>query len=702
MTTQTATGIQEVITSIDATTLYHEADRVSQLWKGDDDGSIRIFRGEVIESDSPGAGRSDHPEIEPFFQLEGELEVRKVLRLDRADAISTQLGFVAIEDNDSQSTLRLLINGVEVLRPPSSQVAPEARQYRELSWSRWYYVPIPAGVLREGENEIRMSAVDGGSGWQLMVADYRDFSKGMEDPVVLPHDSDRSIDGGDTWEAERGEYVVRLLLDRYLPQGELIASVLDAAGEQDQPVRSERTLETLQVSWAENQPDGTALSISMRSGAHPAPTGSAAPSEDDNWSDWQTCVSGADLPVLRGRYVQARIQWSTTDRCASPALESLTLQAKVGIGTDRLPRVAGFRNARIRPSSEPMPHEDPRCRLLQQLRRECELDAVVAGAQTQFEVIQRLHRWAYHIPLGDCTHFPWNVLDWIDLQRGEDCSIELNSYSARRRDKMCLYPNVVLVAALQSFGMPARHLNFHSEGMTGHEICEVWSNDHEKWIHLDATRDYYWFDRRTLTPLDTEEIHRVLVDRLETIETWQSPYLYRQDLDALVADLPITYWDGEYEHSVDDGDHGALFLFRSFSHFRIVPRFDVFSRPRPLPVSQGTEIWAWDGYLNWAEDRVPPLPHFSHHTNRRADFYPTLNQTRFTAVSIEDGRQLKMSMESSTPDFAAYEVRIGDGPWQEMTQEWNWPLRDGMNTAQMRSRNRSGVTGVASALSVVA
>ena len=207
----------------------------------------------------------------------------------------------------------------------------------------------------------------------------------------------------------------------------------------------------------------------------------------------------------------------------------------------------------------------------------CELDAVVAGAQTEFETIQRLHHWAYHIPLDQCHHAPWKVLDWIDLRRDADCNIQLNTYSQRRRDKMCLYPNVVLVAALQSFGLIARHLNFHSEGMTGHEICEVWSNDHGKWIHLDATRDYYWVDRRTLIPLDTEEIHRVLVDRLEDVETWERPYLFRQDLELLVEDLPIIYWSGEYEHSTGAGDHGALFLFRSFCHFRIIPRFDVFS-----------------------------------------------------------------------------------------------------------------------------
>ena len=698
MTLQTATVSQAVSIALNADTLYHEADRVTGLWKAEKDDSIRLFRGEVVESDSPGSGRSDDPDIEPFLSLDGSLELRKSLHLDSTECLAAQIGFIAIEAADNDTTLRLLINGVEVLRPPSAQVVPDARQYQELSWSRWYYVAIPPDVLRQGENEIRLSAVDGGVGWQLMVADYRDFPKGMEDPVVLPQDSHRCDDGAGTWIQERGEYVVRLLLDRYLPQGELLTPVIDGAGEQEEPVKSDRTIEELQISWEADTSQGSAsdtdLAVSLRSGPHPSPDAAG-------WSDWLACKTGVSMIDVCGRYLQVRVDCTTVSRNHSPSLQSMTIDARVHADTAQMPRVAGFDNARIRRSSVDMPHEDPRCRSLLRLRQECELDAVVAGAQTEFDRIQRLHRWAYHIPLGDCSHFPWNVLDWIDVRRGEDCSIELNQYSARRRDKMCLYPNVVLVAALQSFGLPARHLNFHSEGMTGHEICEVWSNDYGKWIHLDATRDYHWYDRRTLVPLDTEEIHRVLVDRLDEAETWERPYLYRQDLDALVQDLPIAYWDGDYEHSVDAGDHGALFLFRSFSHFRVVPRFDVFSRPRPLPVSQGTEVWSWDGYLNWAEDKVPPLPHFSRHTNRRADFYPTLNQTRFTAQSRADGRQLKILLETSTSDFAAFEVRLDGGAWQEVEDEWDWVLREGMNTAEMRSRNRSGVAGVVSALSVV-
>lgn len=52
-----------------------------------------------------------------------------------------------------------------------------------------------------------VSAVDGRAGWQLMVADYRDFYKGMVDPIEEPHTSHHSTDGGATWTEERGEYV---------------------------------------------------------------------------------------------------------------------------------------------------------------------------------------------------------------------------------------------------------------------------------------------------------------------------------------------------------------------------------------------------------------------------------------------------------------------------------------------------------------
>ena len=118
----------------------------------------------------------------------------------------------------------------------------------------------------------------------------------------------------------------------------------------------------------------------------------------------------------------------------TPLLKRVRLDADVVGGTTAALRIVSTQNARILRSSYDFVHEDYGCEMLQELRESFELDAVVAGAQTEFELIERLHRWAYHIPLGKCTHFPWNVLDWIKLERDEDGAIIMNTYEQRRRD----------------------------------------------------------------------------------------------------------------------------------------------------------------------------------------------------------------------------------------------------------------------------
>ena len=693
MTVQMQVKRQQVTMLLNAAEIYADAEWAKGVWKGAEKEGICLSRGEVVENDAPGSGRSDQEGIEPFFGLSGQVVLSKVLHLDEVETEGAQLAFIAKERKEHQATLRFLVNGHEVLRKPSPQAAPEAKHYWELTvgewgWSRWYYVDIPPEALVRGENVIEVSVVDGREGWQLMVADYRDFYKGMLDPVVLPHASKRSEDGGQNWKDERGEYVLRLALERYRSKGELRSPVLDGAGEDDAVVKSRCRVERLSLDWEAEVPKGTQLELALRSGSTPVWA-------EDHWSEWRVCTPGEKVSTS-GRYLQFKVQFSTVNRCATPTLKSLQVAAETRDGEEG-PRVVGAENARLLRSSYQMPWENYQTEMLVELRRRFELDAVVAGVQTEFELIQRLHRWAYHVPLGSCTHFPWKVLDWIALGRDESGAIKMNTYEQRRRDLMCLYPNVVLVAACLSFGIPARHLNFHSEGMTGHEIAEVWSNDYGKWIHLDATRDYYWYNPKTLVPLDTQEIHQVLVDRLDQAERWNSPYLFRQDLDELVRDLPISFYNGQYEYEVDEG---AYFLFRSFCHFRIIPRFNPFSQERPLPVSQGTEVWSWDGYLNWADDKVPPLPHFSQHTNRRADFYPTLNQTRFTVESTDSAQRLWVYLETETPGFTNFEVCFDREEWRREASQFEWNLHPGLNILEVRSRNNAGVRGIISTLSL--
>jgi len=692
MNASQTTSAQRVTVVYTADQIYQETE-LRDLWMGESDAGIHLFYGEVVENDGSGAGRSDEEGIEPFIAVDGRTVLRKVLRLDEPRVQKAMLAFVAREHEDHDASLRFTVNGREVLRPPSLQAAPEARQYwepivGEWSWSRWYYVEIPGDTLQAGDNEITVQAVDGRSGWELMVADYRDFYKGTEDPVVLPHASQRSEDGGQSWKEERGEYVLRLALRRYRRKGKLISPVLDAAGEGG--VKERRAVQNLRLDWEVETPEGTGIGFQVRTGSHPA-------FDAEQGSDWQSYQPG-EVFEPRGRYLQWKAELMSGEPDRSPVLKSVQVDAEV-LEEEPAPelRIVRADNARILRSSFEMAPEDYDCDLLRELRERCELDAVVAGAKTEFEQIERLLEWAYYVPLKDCRHFPWNVLDWIVLERDEKGTLRMNQYQQRRRDAMCLYPNVVLAAACLSMGIPARHVNFHSEGMTGHEIAEAWSNDYGKWVHLDATRDYYWYDPKTLVPLDTLEIHQVLVERLEEVERWDRPYLFYQDLEELVRDLPIAFREGRHEFSVEEG---ALFLFRSFCHFRVVPRFKVFSQARPLPVSQGTEVWAWNGYLNWADDKVPPLLHFSYHTNRRADFYPTLNQTRYTVERSENPYELQVHLETNMSQFARFQAKADRSGWEERPADFAWTLHEGLNVLQVRAWNQAGVEGIVSSLSV--
>src|SRR5690606_8593148 len=108
------------------------------------------------------------------------------------------------------------------------------------------------------------------------------------------------------------------------------------------------------------------------------------------------------------------------------------------------------------------------------------LDQIVAGAKSEFEVMMRLLSWAYRVPLT-LNAYSWN---WYDvtvtpvIEEGTSMP-ELNGpfFNGRRMVGMCLYPNQALIGALLSMGYQARHINLHSEAMSGHEATEVWSNE---------------------------------------------------------------------------------------------------------------------------------------------------------------------------------------------------------------------------------
>ena len=672
------------------------------VWMGDDDGGIQLFYGEIIENDSPMMGRNDEKyerdgkPWHPFEPLGDGIVLRKVLTVDDACTDEVCLVFAAREREGHDATVRITVNGNETLRPPSPIATPIARQYWEMTsagewnWSRWYYVTIPADHLQLGENLIELSTVDGAEGWEIMVGDYSAYHKGARLGEHPAHASAKSTDGGDTWRIDNmgtegdvvGEYIIRFDMRRYRSAGVVVSGVIDAAGQDEARIKQPLAVNSVAVAVEADLPYGTGFIMNLRWGDTPC-------YDAATWTAWEPVILSGGPVAARGRYLQWSAELYTDYGTLTPTLKSVTIECDHEPAEQMADlEVTEFDNPEILRSSYEFTSERYDHPQLQQLRQVCDLNKVIAGAEDDWEIIQRLMRWAYLIPLPSCIICPWDVLQWIEINRDDEGEIIVNEYEGRRRDRMCLYSNVLLTEFLVACGIPARHVNINSEGVSGHEVCEAWSNTHRKWIHLDATRDFYWEDKASGEPLSMLEIRNELVRHLEKPETWEDPHTLRLG-DKTLEDMHIEVHEtGEWPAMDDNGGH----LYQTTAHFRIVPRNDYYGQPYPLPVSQGAEVWGWDGYLNWADDMVPPMKHFSHHTNRPGDFYWTNNQTRMTLVRT-DPNMLTVHLEHDMPNFAGFEACINGGQWHPVEPVFALPIEADRSELAVRAVNTLSLAG---------
>ncbi len=672
------------------------------VWMGDSDDGIHLFYGEVIENDSPMMGRDseryerDGKPWDPFEPLGDGIILRKTLILDDVSTDEVDLTFVAREREGHNATLRITVNGNETLRPPSPIATPSARQYWKMApaggwnWSRWYYVTIPAEHLQPGDNVIEISTVEGAEGWEIMLGNYSAYHRGARPGETPAHAGAKSTDAGHTWHIDNmgteadvvGEYVIRFDMRRYRPAGLIVSQVLDATAQDEAPVKQPLIVHSAAVAVEAELPYGTGLIVNLRWGDSPS-------YDPANWTSWEPVIlAGGPVPA-KGRYLQWSAELYTDDPTVTPMLTAVVIETDHQ-QPDPMPnlQVLEFDNAEILRSSFEFTSELYNHPKLRQLRQTCDLDKVIAGAQDDWEIIQRLMRWAYLMPLPNCVICPWDVLHWIEVNRDDDGEIIVNQYDRRRRDKMCLYSNVLLTEFLIACGIPARHVNINSEGVSGHEVCEAWSNTHRKWIHLDATRDFYWQDKTTAEPLSMLEIRNELVRHLDKPETWEDPHRLRL-ADKTLEDMRIEVHEtGEWPPMEDNSAH----LYQTTAHFRIVPRNDYYAQPYPLPISQGADVWGWDGYLNWADDMVPPMKHFSHHTNRPGDFYWTNNQTRMTLLSTELDA-LTVHLEHDMPNFARFEASIDGADWHPVATGFTLSLQAGTTELAVRAVNTLDLAG---------
>ncbi len=217
----------------------------------------------------------------------------------------------------------------------------------------------------------------------------------------------------------------------------------------------------------------------------------------------------------------------------------------------------------------------------------------------------------------------------------------------------------VLIDCMRSLGYPIRFAGLRTADAAynmggGHGCVEVWSNQFQKWILLDAQNNAWW--EHDSIPLNAYECHLLLTegreDELQFVgqheemnydymrSTWV-PYFYR----------PVAYWMGSSLYLVSENATPGL-LYQGFP--------------------QKHEIT--DQY-----DRV----------------YPSLNRTSITLrIDSKDSLDIvRVQLDHTMPYFGRYEVRFDESDWAESADSLDWLLHDGLNTIEARAVSAVGVEG---------
>jgi hypothetical protein len=58
-----------------------------------------------------------------------------------------------------------------------------------------------------------------------------------------------------------------------------------------------------------------------------------------------------------------------------------------------------------------------------------------------------------------------------------------------------------------------------------------------------------------------------------------------------------------------------------------------------------------------------------------------------------DAGKIRVQLQTLTPNFERYEVRLDGGGWRPAGDEFDWPVHAGENRLEARTRNKFGITG---------
>ncbi|MEX0745705.1 MAG: transglutaminase-like domain-containing protein [Phycisphaeraceae bacterium] len=622
-------------------------------------GGLILTDRRLIEDDGPGIKPYNtkqwyHLSLPEVVSLEGDVHVKKTLHVEHPEASEATLVL-----HSRSSNAIVVVNG--------EQLSDQSGRYRS----------VPPELLRAGDNEVELRPGRRGSLAVLALRD--DIVRNAPERADDPPRSFKSTDGGRNWESVDGEYMVRLHLVQHQVEGRIISPVIELSG-QTPGLLDPVAVDGVRLRVETQASDGTQVTLEVRTGPTPV-------YDEQQWSEWQPADR---VTVAAGsRYLQWQATLSTRDARQTPVLEQVTVLPRVNRNAPSWARgltLVEHHNPAMRYTSIPFAYEDFNHPKLVALREKHKLDEVVAGADSELERFVLLRHWVgrqlrYSPPVQ--SYPAWDADEIIT-----------------RGDGFCVQFAIALMQVYQSMGHPARYVfGYHPGGNPAHEVVEVWSSEHDKWVLMDLPSNIHHVDPETHTPLSMLEIHERMIQG------------YYGEKMITPANRPPDPTGGDYLITVrgtniepDPKLHRQLDLeptksprWNRWAVMRMMPRSDFYSRTYPLPIHQGFGP-DWSDYVAWQTPQTPAYYNYRYHgvTNRRSDWEWTLNRVRFDATAGSTPGMVEVQMGTETPGFETFRVRTGDGEWRSGAARFTWELEPGRNRLEMRARNDAGIAGAVS------
>ena len=298
--------------------------------------------------------------------LTDAIQVKKIFELPSAVEKAEILFFGG--GGSEQNPMLITVNGNEIRH---------VQDRKKMLTGGWDRETIPGHFLQQGSNELIFS----GAGFLLIDADR----PGKNSFKRLSGESSE-------WKSDilgpennlSGEYVVRIRIHGYPPEGTLTSPIIDMAAEYALSPKIEVSDLRLSADLA-LQPQ-TAIRFAVR-------TGSTAWYAPDKWSPWRAADSANTLPGQR--FVQWRATLSSRDARITPLAKKVTIEASgqiSGVNHPDIEVIEAPDNA-IAVSSYDFDYADPHHPRMRHLREKYRLEEIVAPGKTEMEKFALLRQW---------------------------------------------------------------------------------------------------------------------------------------------------------------------------------------------------------------------------------------------------------------------------------------------------------------------